>query len=86
MPTTVAVPTIDIGPFFDGDAKARRAVATEVAKTCEHVGFLIITGHRFPPELLARATRELFAFFDLPSETKNRWHPTGPAKHLSTSR
>ena len=80
MLNTVAVPTIDIGSFFDGDAQARRAVATEVAKTCEQVGFLIITGHRFPPELLARATRELFAFFDLPSETKNRWHPTGPAK------
>ena len=80
MSATVAVPTIDISPFFDGDAEGRRAVAAQVAKTCESVGFLIISGHRFPADLFERATGELFAFFDLPSATKNRWHPTGLSK------
>src|SRR5437762_101374 len=80
MPTPRAVPTIDIGPFLDGDARARRDIAAQVAQTCERTGFLIISGHRFPADLLARATRELLAFFDLPPETKNRWHPSGPAK------
>ena len=80
MTTSLAVPTIDIGPFLDGDARTRNATAAQVAETCERTGFLIISGHRFPLDLLARATRELFAFFDLPPETKNRWHPTGPSK------
>ena len=75
-----AVPTIDIGPFHRNDAARKRAVADEVARTCEQTGFLIISGHGFPHELLARAQRELFAFFDLPVEVKNRWHPTWPSK------
>ena len=75
-----AVPTIDIGPFLDGDASARRTTAAQVAQTCERTGFLIISGHRFPADLLERARRQLFAFFDLPGETKNRWHPTGPSR------
>jgi isopenicillin N synthase-like dioxygenase len=80
LTTALAVPTIDIGPFLDGDARTRKTIAAQVAGTCERTGFLIISGHRFPLDLLARAARELFAFFDLPSETKNRWHPTGPSK------
>src|SRR5256885_2473465 len=75
-----AVPTIDISPFLGNEPAGKRAVAAEVARTCEQTGFLIIAGHAFPLELLARAQRELFAFFDLPVETKNRWHPTGPSK------
>ena len=80
MTTPLAVPTIDIGGFLDGDAKARRTVAMQVAEVCRRTGFLIICGHRFPADLMARAQRELFAFFDLPVATKNRWHPTGPSK------
>lgn len=75
-----AVPTIDIGAFLTNDAAGKCAVAEQVARTCEQTGFLIIAGHGFPMELLARAQRELFAFFDLPVEAKNRWHPTGPSK------
>lgn len=67
----IAVPTIDI---------SRPGIAGEVARTCRETGFLIISGHGFPLDLLQRAQRELFAFFDLPAEVKNRWHPTGPSK------
>jgi isopenicillin N synthase-like dioxygenase len=77
---SIAVPTIDIGPFLDGDARAKEAIAAQVAETCERIGFLIISGHRFPAALFERARRQLFEFFDLPPETKNRWHPTGPSK------
>ena len=80
MSSPGAVPTIDIGPFLDGDAGAMRATAGQVARTCEQTGFLIISGHRFPAELLGRAQRELFAFFDLPAQAKNRWHPSGPSR------
>ena len=75
-----AVPTIDIGAFLGDDAARKSVVAEQVARSCEQTGFLIIAGHGFPMELLARAQRELFAFFDLPVEAKNRWHPTGASK------
>jgi isopenicillin N synthase-like dioxygenase len=80
MSASSAVPTIDIGPFLTGDPAGQRAIAGEVAATCERTGFLIIAGHGFPIDLLERAKTQLFAFFDLPEETKSRWHPTGPAK------
>jgi isopenicillin N synthase-like dioxygenase len=79
MSATSVVPTIDIGPFLRGDA-AGRAVADQVARTCERTGFLIIAGHGFPLDLLERAQRLLFAFFELPEDAKNRWHPTGPSR------
>ena len=66
-----AVPTIDL---------SAPGIADAVARTCEQTGFLIISGHGFPLEQLARAQRELFAFFDLPEATKNRWHPSGPSR------
>lgn len=80
MSTKSDVPTIDIAPFLAGDGGARRTVAAEVAETCERTGFLIISGHSFPLDLLGRAQQLLLAFFDLPEDTKNRWHPTGPSR------
>jgi isopenicillin N synthase-like dioxygenase len=80
MSTGSAVPTVDIGPFLRGDAAAGREVCRQVAETCERTGFLIIAGHGFPLDLLERAKAQLFAFFELPEDTKNRWHPTGASK------
>ena len=80
MSTRSAVPTVDIGPFLGGDAAAGREVCRQVAETCERTGFLIIAGHGFPLDLLERAKAQLFAFFELPEDTKNRWHPTGASK------
>jgi isopenicillin N synthase-like dioxygenase len=68
---TTTVPTIDL---------SAPDIAQAVARTCEQTGFLIISGHGFPLELLGRAQRELFAFFDLPAATKSRWHPGGPSQ------
>jgi isopenicillin N synthase-like dioxygenase len=46
----MTVPTIDI---------SRPGIAADVARTCEETGFLIISGHGFPLDLLERAKREL---------------------------
>ena len=80
MSQRIDVPTIDISPFLQGDSAAISRTAAEVASTCEKTGFLIISGHGFPAGLIERAIHELYAFFDLPGEVKNRWHPTGPSK------
>lgn len=80
MSKSVAVPTIDIGPFLRNEPGAKDDVARQVAETCERIGFLVISGHRFPADLFEHAKTQLFAFFDLPEDTKNRWHPTGPSK------
>lgn len=80
MTQKIDVPTIDIGPFLADDGQRSRDIAKQVARTCEQTGFLIIKGHDFPDGLLDGAIKQLYTFFDLPHETKNRWHPTGPSR------
>ena len=77
---TEAVPVIDISPFRDGDPAGRERVAAEAVAACERIGFLVIAGHGLPDALLQRAFAQTRAFFDLPQEEKDRWHPTGDAR------
>ena len=72
------VPTIDIAPFLDGSDRA--AVAARVARACEEIGFLAVTGHGIPAQVVERAFERSRAFFDLPQERKDRRHPTGPSR------
>ena len=72
------VPTIDIAPFLDGSARA--AVAARVARACEEIGFLTVTGHGIAPEVVKRAFERSRALFDLPQARKDRFHPTGPSR------
>ena len=45
MTRPLAVPTIDIGPFLDGDARARSVIAAQMAQTCEHIKRKIERSH-----------------------------------------
>lgn len=74
------IPAIDIGPFLAGDPDGKRRVAAEVARACREIGFLVISGHGIAPETISTLVERGFAFFDLPTEVKARWHPTGEAK------
>ncbi len=75
-----SIPTIDIAPFLTGDADGRARVAAEVARACKEIGFLVISGHGLPQDVLDRAIDRCLAFFDLPEAEKMAWGPTGPAK------
>ena len=70
---TVAVP-VDLAPWFDGDDSARDLVASAVDAACSSSGFLAITGHGVPTDLLQRMLDVSSAFFDLPTEEKLRYH------------
>ncbi len=74
------VSSIDIAPFLSGDSEGRRMVAAAVVKACRESGFLVIAGHGLPEANLERAFLLTKRFFDLPQETKDRWHPSGPSK------
>ena len=70
-----AIPVIDLAPWRSGDAAGRREVAERVARACETVGFLIVSGHGVPQEVIDRAFSVSRAFFDLPVEEKARFMP-----------
>jgi isopenicillin N synthase-like dioxygenase len=64
------IPIIDIGPFIAGSPEGKRRVAQEVGRACEEIGFLLITGHGVPEELIDKTYSLARAFFDLPAEEK----------------
>ena len=70
--SVVDVPVIDISQFFSGDTNSQKALAAQVARAVEEIGFLTITGHGLDPALLSQTTAELTAFFDQPQDIKQK--------------
>ena len=68
--TTRSVPIIDVAPFLSGAGDDRRRVAAEVGRACEEIGFLIITGHGVPRDLVEAMYDVSKRFFALPLEEK----------------
>lgn len=73
-----AVPVIDISPYFSGDPVRKAEVAARIDDACRNIGFLVISGHGVPEELIERADRLTRAFFDLPMEVKRRSMSASP--------
>jgi len=81
IPVLDSVPIIDIGPWLSGDAEARARVAREVDRTNREIGFLIITGHGFDLDLLARWFDVSRRFFEGPAEAKEASRQPVPSVH-----
>jgi isopenicillin N synthase-like dioxygenase len=63
------VPVIDISGFLTGTAD-REDVVRAVDAACERVGFMVITGHGVPAELIDRMYHATQRFFAQPTEVK----------------
>jgi isopenicillin N synthase-like dioxygenase len=70
--TLRSVPVIDISPFKNGDAKARKEVADRVEQACEDIGFLVISGHGVPSSIIKEMADTTKAFFNLDVKEKNK--------------
>jgi len=66
----LSVPLIDMAPLFGSDRELRGAVAGEIARACEDVGFFQVIGHGVTSEIVWSLTREATAFFALPTTEK----------------
>jgi isopenicillin N synthase-like dioxygenase len=74
---SVGVPVIDISGFLAGTAQSLDVVSA-IGAACERVGFVVITGHGIPAELVERMYDVSNEFFALPDEDKAHWvSPTG---------
>ncbi|HXZ01164.1 MAG TPA: 2-oxoglutarate and iron-dependent oxygenase domain-containing protein [Stellaceae bacterium] len=65
-----AIPVIDYGPFFAGEAGALEPLARAVREACESVGFFYIASHGVPDALVERAFAASRRFHALPLEEK----------------
>lgn len=69
----VNVPIIDVSPLFGSDEAAKRSVALEIGGAFAEVGFIVITGHHVPNEIINSAWTVTHEFFDLPLEEKKQY-------------
>ena len=81
-----SLPLIDISKFFKGSLKEKKEIADRVAKACQQVGFLLISGHGISESQLCDLKKRTLAFFDLALEEKQKWCPIGPAKQRGYQR
>lgn len=66
------VPAIDISPYFAGTPDGKKAVAAQVARACEEIGFLKIKGHGIPLAQIQEAFRTAERFFLQPPAEKDK--------------
>lgn len=66
------VPVIDLAPARSGDPALRLKVAREIDRACEDIGFLVISGHGVPANLIDQTDAVSRAFFDLPMAEKRK--------------
>jgi isopenicillin N synthase-like dioxygenase len=69
------IPVIDIAPFLSGDARAKKAISTQVDDTLRRIGFLIIAAHGVDPALTDRMHAVSRGFFILPLEERPALYP-----------
>jgi len=66
------VPVIDLAPYFEGTEEGKQKVAAEVSRACRDIGFLVITNHQIPDELVTRISEASRNFFRLPMVEKRK--------------
>ena len=66
------VPIINLAPYFSEDPDGKAAVAKAVNQACRDIGFLVITEHQIPGELIDRVSCLTRQFFDLPLAEKRK--------------
>jgi isopenicillin N synthase-like dioxygenase len=65
-----AIPLIDVGPALQDGGPALEAVAGQVRRACEEVGFFYLAGHGVPAALVADAFAAAREFHALPLDEK----------------
>jgi len=75
------VPIIDISALGSDDSAAKAAVAKEIGKACQDIGFFIVTNHGIPKAVIDTAWQKTLEFFDLPLEEKIKLVTDDEAKY-----
>jgi isopenicillin N synthase-like dioxygenase len=67
-----AVPVLDLGPYLANESGALEETAASLRIICENIGFLVVTSHGVPAELIASVFTEAARFHALPLVAKLR--------------
>ena len=68
--TLLQVPVIDLTPYREGTSEGKARVAAAVDQACRDIGFLVVSGHGIPEDLIRRTHEVSARFFALPHRDK----------------
>jgi isopenicillin N synthase-like dioxygenase len=75
----VGIPTVDLAKFTHGTAIEKKEFVKELGTAFREVGFVAVTNHGIPKELVKAFYDESYAFFALPEKKKRKYELTGMA-------
>lgn len=67
---TASIPLVDLEPWFTGSEEERVALARQVDELLQQCGFLVVTNHRVPADVIEACRSEARTFFHQPEEVK----------------
>jgi isopenicillin N synthase-like dioxygenase len=73
------IPVVDLSQFEHGDAAARAAFVEQLGQAFHEIGFVGVTGHGIPQELIDDFYRASKAFFAEPKTVKSKYELAGMA-------
>lgn len=79
MSLTRTIPLVDLSVFVTGDASQRQAFVAELGKAFHEIGFVGVTGHGVPQQLIDDFYQAAKAFFALPEDQKRQYELSGMA-------
>lgn len=68
--TLLHVPVIDLSAYREGTAAGKEAVAAQVDQACRDIGFLVVSGHGVPEDLIRKTYDVSARFFARPHAEK----------------
>ncbi len=69
----MAIPSVDLAEFLNGDSETKAAFVQQLGKAYEDVGFVAVRNHGVPDELIADLYKHVQEFFSLPLEQKRNY-------------
>ncbi len=77
--STRTIPLVNLSEFENGTAEQRAAFVDKLGKAFHEIGFVGVTGHGIPKELIDGFYTHSKAFFALPTEVKSQYEIAGMA-------
>ena len=75
----MSIPIVDLAAFLSGDPEKKKEFVQQLGKAYEEVGFVAVTNHGIPDELISNLYEYVQQFFSLPSEQKLNYEVAGLA-------
>lgn len=77
--SNAGIPSVNLTDFIHGNAEQKAAFVQQLGKAYEDIGFVAVKGHFLSDELSANLYNQVKAFYDLPTEVKEKYEVPGLA-------